>query len=222
MWITFDCFGTLVDWHKGFSAVLQPFTGGRTEELLRAYHKFERLVEAERPHRAYKDVLTASLLRASAASGVALGESEAGALPREWGSLPVFEDVEPMLEELRGLGCHLGVLTNCDEDLFAQTQRCFRHPFDLVVTAERVRDYKPSASHFHYFWRSSGAELAGWIHVACSWFHDIMPARTFGLRTIWLDREATGEDASAATIRVRTAVEVGQAVRGLLGSSSSA
>ena len=57
-WVTFDCFGTLVDWHSGFSAILRPLVGLNTPEVLRTYHRFERLLEAEKPHRLYKEVLT--------------------------------------------------------------------------------------------------------------------------------------------------------------------
>jgi len=207
-WVTFDCFGTLVDWHTGFSAILTPLIGDRTPELLRAYHKFERAVEAERPHQLYKDVLVTSLLRAASELGVNLSESQARLLPQSWGHLPVYPDVEEMLSGLRAMGCRLGVLTNCDEDLFEQTHRCFRQPFDLVVTAERVRDYKPSLNHFRVFSRTSGVAHNEWVHVACSWFHDIAPAAEFGIRRIWLDRDETGEDAAIASAHVRSASEI--------------
>ena len=217
-WVTFDCFGTLVDWHSGFSAILTPLAGLQTHDLMRAYHEFERLVEAERPHRLYKDVLVTSLLRAAEKVGLTLSESQARALPQAWASLPVFDDVEEMLTGLRAMGCRLGVLTNCDDDLFEQTHRCFRHPFDLVVTAERVQDYKPSVSHFQFFSRSSGANHREWVHVACSWFHDIVPARDFGIRRVWLDRDVTGDDSAAASVHLQSASQVCAAVRKLLES----
>jgi 2-haloacid dehalogenase len=94
-WVTFDCFGTLVDWHSGFAAILRPIAGNRTGELLRAYHEFERQIEAERPHRLYANVLTSALLLAARKTGVSLSESQARSLPQAWGSLPVFPDVEP-------------------------------------------------------------------------------------------------------------------------------
>jgi 2-haloacid dehalogenase len=211
-WITFDCFGTLVDWHSGFSTILKPLAGARTAELVQAYHSFERQIEAERPHRLYADVLKTSTLLAARKIGLTLSRSEAEALPRSWATMPVFADVEPALAALRAAGCKLGVLTNCDEALFEQTQRCFLKPFDLVVTAERVRDYKPSLSHFRMFSRMSGADHASWIHVACSWFHDIAPAREFGIHRIWLDRDSTGEDASAATLRITSATQLPDAL----------
>jgi 2-haloacid dehalogenase len=107
------------------------------------------------------------------------------------------------------------VLTNCDNDLFEQTHRRFSKPFDLVVTAERVRDYKPSLTHFRSFAELSGADQADWIHVACSFYHDIEPAGRFGVRTVWLDRDNTGEDPAAASAHVTSASEVTAAIRRL-------
>ncbi len=215
-WVTFDCFGTLVDWHNGFAGVVRPLAGERTNELLRAYHRFERMIEQESPHRLYKEVLATALKRAADEIGLPLSDSDAGRLPGSWGSLPVFDDVEPMLESLRRAGCRLAVLTNCDDDLFEETQRTFRERFDLVVTAERVRDYKPSLAHFRYFARSTGAPREGWVHVACSWYHDIAPARELALGRVWLDRDKTGEDPSCASAYLQSAADVPDAVARLL------
>ena len=211
-WVTFDCFGTLVDWNTGFAAILAPLVGDKTPDVMRAYHHFERLLEQETPHRLYKDVLTAALSRAAEEVGVPLSESQARRLPQQWATLPVFGDVEAMLADLRGDGCRLAVLTNCDDDLFAQTQRAFRAPFDLVVTAERVCDYKPSPAHFRYFTRVSGVTPGAWIHVANSWYHDIAPARDLGIPRVWLDRDDTGETPAAASVRIRSATGVREAV----------
>ena len=210
--MTFDCFGTLVDWRSGFSAILTPLVGDKTADVMRAYDRFERVLEAETPHRVYKDVLATGLLRAVEDAGVPLSESQARRLPEQWGTMPVFEDVEPMLAGLRAEGCRLAVLTNCDEDLFGETQRAFRLPFDLVVTAERVRDYKPSGTHFRYFSRVSGVKDGDWIHAANSWYHDIAPTQDLNISRIWLDRDDTGDDRSAASTRVRSAAQVCETV----------
>lgn len=216
-WITFDCFGTLVDWNAGFAGILTPLAGARTAELVRAYHKFERTLEAERPHKLYKEVLVSGLLRAAREIDLPLSQARALELPKSWGQMPVFPDVEDMLAGLRAMGCRLAVLTNCDDDLFAETQRCFRQPFDRVVTAQRVEDYKPTPTHFEFFARSSGLRREDWIHVACSWFHDIAPAGKLGIRSVWLDRDRTGEDPMRASAHVHSAAEVCSAIGGLFG-----
>lgn len=215
-WVTFDCFGTLVDWHSGFTAALQPLAGDRVAELLTAYHRHEPILEADRPHRTYRNVLTEGVRRSAADIGMQLSTENAAAIPNAWDQLPVFGDVVETLAGLRADGLKLAVLTNCDDDLFARTQRAFRRPFDLVITAEQVRDYKPSHSHFRRFFRTTGVEMNRWVHVACSWFHDVVPARELSLNCIWIDRDRTGQDPAGASARLDNAVNLVETVRRLM------
>ena len=215
-WITFDCYGTLVDWQSGFFAILKTIAAERTGDLLEAYHRNEPRVEAERPFRGYKQVLEISLRRGAGEAGIQPTQEQARSLPSQWSRLPVFGDVEEALSQLRSAGYKLGVLTNCDEDLFAQTQCSFKQPFDLVVTAERVRDYKPSVNHFRFFAQTSGVQLADWVRVGCSDFHDIAPACELGVKCIWLDRERRGQaHTTKAPLRLATATELPAAVKRL-------
>lgn len=214
-WITFDCYGTLVDWHGGYRAILEPLFSERTPKILQNYHAVEHLVEERTPHLSYRDVLTESLREAAARAGIHLSDGEASSLTDQWEKLHPFPDVEVALEELRSLGFQLGVLTNCDNDLFEKTHAQFTQRFDAVITAEMVLDYKPSTTHFRRFQRSTGATSANWIHAACSWFHDLPPARAMGIRSIWVDREETGQDPSMATRRITSAAELVNTVRSL-------
>jgi len=214
-WVTFDCFGTLVDWQSGFAASLAPIAGDRTTEIVRTYFASERLVERETPHRSYKDVLATALVRAAAARGVLVSNSDARTFERSWGSMPVFADVEAMLAELRRNGWRLAVLTNCDDDLFEITHRSFRQPFDLFVTAERIRGYKPAPWHFRAFQMLTRVNRCDWVHVACSWYHDIAPAHALGVQTVWLDRDCTGEAPLSDSTRVQSAAEVAGAVEAM-------
>ena len=111
-WVTFDCFGTLVDWRRGFAKILRPRAGGKMLSLLHAYHRLEPRVQAERPFQRYREVLNRSLWLAAQEVGLDWTESDAGVLPQHWSALPVFADVEPALAGLRALGCKIGVLTN--------------------------------------------------------------------------------------------------------------
>jgi 2-haloacid dehalogenase len=108
------------------------------------------------------------------------------------------------------------VLTNCDDDLFEITHRTFRRPFDLFVTAERVRGYKPARWHFRAFEVLTGVDRRDWVHVACSWYHDIAPARALGIRHVWLDRERTGENPGSPSTHVHTAADVREAIESLV------
>jgi 2-haloacid dehalogenase len=197
-WMTFDCFGTLVDWHSGFRAILSAAGIERVNEIEDAYHRREAAVESE-PYRSYRDATRLTLERAAADVGIALAPARRTALADNWARLPVFEDTVPALRQLKDDGWRLAVLTNCDEDLFAQTQRTIGVSFDAVVTAERVRSYKPALGHFTFFRDTVLRAGDRWIHTACSWFHDIAPARDLGIRRIWIDRDKSGHDASAAT-----------------------
>jgi 2-haloacid dehalogenase len=210
-WMSFDCFGTLVDWLSGYRRILEPVSGNMTERLLSAYHRQERLVESEQPFHSYKQVLALSLSRAANEIGLPLTEKQANVLSQEWHRQPVFDDVEPALAQLRSAGWKLAVLTNCDEDLFERTHSRFRERFDLVVTAERVRSYKPARAHFKFFREQTGVRTEDWVHVACSWFHDIVPARESGLRHIWLDREHENENAEG-NLRIHSAADLVKAI----------
>jgi 2-haloacid dehalogenase len=215
-WITFDCFGTLVDWHAGFGAALASVAGERAPDVLRAYHGHERVVERERPHRSYRDVLAAALERAAADCGVRVPDQSRHALADGWAGMRVFDDVEAMLAQLRAKGWRLGVLTNCDEDLFAVTHRTFARPFDLVLTAERVRGYKPARWHFSAFERLTRVERGEWVHVASSHYHDIAAAQALGIQYVWLDRERTGEEGVPPSAHVHSAPDVPDAIERLL------
>ena len=215
-WITFDCFGTLVDWQAGFANAIRPFAGARTEDVLAAYYAHEAVAEREKPHRSYKEVLVNALARAGRECGLSLSMDDVRALPQAWSSMPIFEDVEPMLAELRQRGWRLAVLTNCDEDLFAMTHMRFRAPFDLVLTAERIRGYKPAPWHFLAFERLTRVDRRDWVHVANSWYHDIAPARALGVQHVWLDRDLTGEPGVPALAHVHGATDVPQAAARLV------
>ena len=222
-WVSFDCFGTLVDWHAWFAEVLGPLGSHTSTDVIRAYHAHERLVERDYPHRSYKDVLVTALGRAAADGGIHLSSRDArNILMAGWASMRLFDDVEVMLAKLRANGYRVAVLTNCDEDLFWTTHRLFTAPFDFVLTSERVRGYKPERWHFSGFERLTGVSKSNWVHVANSWYHDIAPARTLGVRHVWLDRERTGEDCGSVTVRIQSAIELSSVIRRLFAGAEAA
>jgi 2-haloacid dehalogenase len=131
---------------------------------------------------------------------------------RDVSPIQPFSDVEPLLAELRLRGYKLGVLTNLDDKQFEAAHRAFRQPFDLFVTAERIRGHKPELWHFRAFQLLAQARKDHWIHIAADWQRDIVPAELFGIQRVWLDRDGTGEDPSHATVHVRTAADAVKAV----------
>lgn len=113
-------------------------------------------------------------------------------------SLPgwlLFPDTNPALDRLHAAGYRLGILSNVDNDLLAGTRRHLSVPFDLIVTAEDVCSYKPAAGHFETARRAIGA--ASWLHVAQSYFHDVVPAKRLGIPVAWINRSHEQPDGTA-------------------------
>lgn len=177
--ITFDCYGTLIDWENGIAAAFGPDYD--RAEVLRLHAEIEPAVERE--YRLYRDVLTESARRIAAALG---RETDGTFLAESLPSWKPFPDTNPALERLRAAGHRLGILSNTDDDLIAATRRHFTVDFDLVITAQQVRSYKPGLAHF-----TTARERIGdarWLHAAQSNFHDIVPANTLGIPTAWVNR----------------------------------
>lgn len=189
--LTFDCYGTLIDWEKGISeafvaaAWCDGFTFAR-DEVLRAYAEAERSVESE-GYLPYREVLTQSAVRAARSLGWNLDAAHARFLPESLPGWPPFADTNAALEQLKTAGIRLGILSNVDRDLLAETRKHFTVDFELVVTAEDVRAYKPASRHFLAARKAIGHQR--WLHAAQSNFHDIVPANAMGIPTAWVNRK---------------------------------
>ena len=213
-WLTFDCFGTLVDWRHGIRTTGELLFPGRGEAFLEAYIALEAEVE-EGPFKRYRAVLTETARRAAKKLGVDLKPDDATALVSTIPHWPPFGDVGPALSTLRREGWKLALLTNCDRDLIAQTQRRLPASFDAVVTAEDVSAYKPNHAHFKLFQSTFGSSAEAWIHVAQSYFHDIRPTHELGITRIWVNRQGEKDDPSLADSVIRGLGELPAAVKSL-------
>jgi 2-haloacid dehalogenase len=211
-WLTFDCYGTIVDWNTGMAGALEKIVGRDAGRLLSAYHPAELELEAGPGWMPYREVLTAGLASAARHEGIVLPGGADGAFVQAWPDMTVFEDVAPALTALREQGWRLAILTNCDDDLFAATRPHLPVPFDLVVTAQQVGSYKPDLGHFRAFADQTGVTAADWIHVANSWILDMLPAARMGLRKVWVDRDGTGHPAKLAERRVTSMRRLPEAV----------
>jgi 2-haloacid dehalogenase len=201
-WLTFDCYGTIADWNSCMLSALQPLAGPQADTLLAAYHRAESILEAGPPWRPYREILTDGLALAADRAGLPLVPGAEGALVSAWPEMTIFPDVAEALADLVRSGWRLGVLTNCDDDLFESTAEKLPTPVEVVVTAQQVRSYKPDLAHFRRFAELTDATPANWIHVANSWVHDILPAARMGLRSVWVDRDRTGHPAKFAERRI--------------------
>jgi 2-haloalkanoic acid dehalogenase type II len=188
--ITFDCYGTLIDWESGIAdAFLQAAAEDgvtlRREDVLSTYASTEAVVEREQ-YRPYRDVLTESATRVANALGWPLAYARATFLVTSLGGWKPFADTNGALERLQAAGYRLGILSNVDDDLLAATRRHFTVPFDPIVTAQQVKSYKPGHAHFLAARKVIGD--APWLHAAQSNFHDIAPATALGIPTAWVNR----------------------------------
>jgi len=191
--VTFDCYGTLVDWNAGIVGAFQRHgerlgreAGAR--EILDAYHRAEPAVESE-TYRTYREVLTRLEREVCRQLGWPMdGDDERGWLAESLPDWRPFEDTNPALERLAGLGYRLGIVSNVDDDLLAGTRRRLGVSFDLLVTAERVRSYKPAPAHFERLLEEVDGDRDRVLHLAQSWFHDVRPATAMGIRVVWVNR----------------------------------
>ncbi|HSS61544.1 MAG TPA: HAD family hydrolase [Candidatus Limnocylindrales bacterium] len=197
-WLTFDCFGTLVDWRHGIQTTGELLFPGHGTAFLNAYIALEAEVENEGSFKRYRAVLTETARRAAKRLDLDLKPDDATALVSTIPYWPPFSDVGPALSELRREGWKLALLTNCDRDIIALTQRRLPAAFDAVVTAEDVSAYKPNPAHFRLFQSTFGSSAAAWIHVAQSYFHDIRPTHELGIARIWVNRQGEKDDPALA------------------------
>ena len=189
--VTFDCYGTLIDWETGIGNALaaDASAAGRIispRQCVEVYAEQEVQVEKE-GFRKYREVLTEAARRTARRLGWEVAPERAAFLPRSLPFWQPFPDTNAALERLAGEGIRLGILSNVDEDLIAATRRHFTVPFELVVTAESVRSYKPGRAHFLTARRKLGE--ARWLHAAQSYFHDVVPAKALGIPIAWINRK---------------------------------
>ena len=185
-WITFDCYGTLIDWETGISAAFEKAakTSGVSfdkKKILNLHSKFE--MDEQFSYKKYREVLNRVARRICSEMSYRAPDFSflAESLPR-WRP---FEDTLSVLPRL-ARNFKLGILSNVDNDLLTETRRHFTVPFELIVTAEQVGAYKPEVRHFQEARRKIGQ--AKWIHVAQSFYHDISPCSRLGIDCVWINR----------------------------------
>jgi 2-haloacid dehalogenase len=189
--LTFDCYGTLIDWEAGLSDALRPILAGHgialsAEKALELYGELE--AEAERgEYQEYKAVLRKVLAGMGARLGFRPTASELEQFPFSIKDWPAFADSPRALQALKKR-FKLAILSNIDDDLFAFSNQRLQVQFDWIITAKQVQSYKPSLNNFRQAIERIGLPQQQILHVAQSLFHDIAPARSLGLATVWVNR----------------------------------
>jgi 2-haloacid dehalogenase len=189
--LTFDTYGTLIDWESGLLAALRPTLAAHgveasDESLLEAFGRHEAELEAG-PYRRYRDILGGVLTAMLEQFGEAPTADELEAFGGSVADWPAFPDSAAALARLH-TRFKLGVITNCDDDLFAASERRLGLSFDWVITAQQAKRYKPNPRGFELAFERIGLPPRRILHVAQSLFHDHVTAKRLGLSTVWVDR----------------------------------
>ena len=204
--LTFDCYGTLIDWESGMIEALKPLTSKasrplKREEFLEAHARHESSQQIQTPAKLYRDVLATVYRRLAEEWGVAASLSDCLAYGHSIRNWPPFADTAAALQYLKR-HYKLAILSNVDNESFSFSNEKLGVDFDAVYTAEDCGSYKPSVRNFEYMLvklRTLGIEKRRVLHTAESLFHDHGPANELGLASCWIDRRH-GQKGSGATM----------------------
>ncbi len=189
--ITFDCYGTLIDWETGLLASIRPIISAHgahlsDQEILRLYGEIEAEEESGIYH-PYKDLLRAVVRGFGTRMGFRPSDQEQQSLPDSLPSWKPYSDTVAALHRLKRR-FKLGIISNIDDDLFAATAPQLEVAFDYVITAGQARAYKPSLEIFELAERKIGIARNQWLHAAQSVYHDVIPAKSLGMSSVWVNR----------------------------------
>jgi len=200
-WVTFDCYGTLVDWERGITDALLPLLPAGTDRraLAEWYIAMEAQFEAEGFH-LYKDVLDRVGRRVLRSLDAPIPDNKPSPLPSSLGDWLPFPEVPTALRALVAQGRYLAILSNVDRDLLELSIGRLGIRPDLAITAEDAHSYKPAPGHWRRFLERSGGSAERTVHVGASQFHDMRPAAALGFRTVFIDRH--GETLETSPTRV--------------------
>jgi 2-haloacid dehalogenase len=226
--ITFDCYGTLIDWESGLLGVLRPIfshnnRGVPDAQLLERYAEAEAQLETG-PYLPYRRVLARAVEGMAESLNLQVSPQQAGSLAE---SIKRWEPFPDTVAALARLSRHfqLGIISNIDDDLFALTRPKLKADFALVVTAQQVRSYKPSFANFQEALRRSGLKKEEVLHAAQSVYHDVVPATALGLQSVWVNRPSarpgTGVAKSAAGKPTATVANLDELAVLLLGRNDA-
>jgi len=198
--LTFDCYGTLIDWETGilaaFRRVLDAHNIQLTDsQILTDYSEIEPAVQSE-GFRIYRDVLGEVMTRFAAKHKFDITSTERTSLADSLGTWPAFPDTVAALQKLKKR-YKLAIISNTDDDLFAATNKTLQVEFDCIITAQQCKSYKPSINNFHRALERIGEPKEKILHCAESLYHDIAPARQLGIANVWVNRHANRPGASA-------------------------
>ena len=190
--LSFDCYGTLIDWEKGIVDALSPWllkhdTDLESHDILKLYGRLERSAEDQTPFINYRSVLRQVMRGFSEEFNVDLRYEDIDTLCSSLKSWPVFPDTISALQQLGSL-YQLSIISNIDSDLFMGTAATLQSKFTWVISADMVGSYKPSRQHFEKLFEMTGLPLERHLHIAQSLYHDIQVANDLEMSCVWVNR----------------------------------
>ncbi len=199
--LTFDCYGTMIDWETGIFSALRPILAAHRKsipdsDLLQVYSELEASAE-QGEFLCYRDVLQSVVRGFGEHLGFAPTADEVHSLPESLANWQPFPDTVEVLRKLKGR-YQLAVISNVDDDLFAATAPKLGVGFDHVITAQQAGCYKPCIRIFKLAEERMGVSLDQWLHVGQSIYHDVIPAQSLGIATVWVNRPSPRPGAGAA------------------------
>jgi 2-haloalkanoic acid dehalogenase type II len=221
--LTFDCYGTLIDWNRGIAGAVRaacPEAAGLSNEaLLGSFYAIQDGLKTSE-YRPYRQLLTEVTLELARRNGWTISQESARQVPASIPDWTPFDDTNEALARLASAGFRLGILSNIDDDLLSGTLRHFDVAFDLLVTAQSLRSYKPARAHFDRALEEVGGERDRLLHLAQSLFHDVRPATQLGLDVVWVNRASEPHPADVEPLVVTP--DLSSAVDWVLGRSGAA
>jgi 2-haloacid dehalogenase len=194
IWLTFDCYGTLIQWDEGLQAAVeqilaqQPDAQVEAATLNRVYDRHEHELQQTSPHRSFRDVTALSLQRTMSELGLAFRPEDAELLTSRISRMPPFPEVVATLGALKQAGFRLCIISNTDDAIIAGNVAQLGGHIDRVIMAEQAQAYKPSPRIFEHAYRQLGVTIADVVHICASPHLDLVAARALGFRCIWIDR----------------------------------
>ncbi|MCS4092655.1 haloacid dehalogenase type II [Rhizobium sp. BK176] len=192
-WLTFDCYGTLIQWDEGLIAAMDRILSTKDGDIdqqtfIAVYDRHEHALEEERPHRTFAEVSALALERAMVEFGLPFDIADAEILTSSIGKMPPFPEVVATLEKLKAAGFRLAIISNTDDAIIAGNVAQLGSSIDRVITAEQAGAYKPSGQTFRFAWQTLGIGMDDLVHICASPHLDLAAARELGFRTVWIDR----------------------------------
>ena len=194
VWLTFDCYGTLIQWDEGLLAavgdILRTKPGNEVEpaKLLEIYDRHEHALEQTAPHRSFRGVAGDGLRLALEELGLRSDEGDAGVLTSRISAMPPFPEVVGTLRQLKARGYRLCIVSNTDDDIIAGNVAQLGGQIDRVITAQQAGAYKPARRLFDYAHEQLGVTKDDVVHICASPHLDHAAARDMGFRCVWIDR----------------------------------